>query len=499
MRILIADDESLIRSSLRSMLEEMNLPLQIIGEAANGEQTIQFVKECEPDLVFIDIRMPKINGLEAIKTGKTFSPHTRWVILTGFSDFNYAREAIQLGAADYLLKPVSPEELEQSLQKWMKDKQKYDNGLNRQFENEIIALYHGLGSIHDENDKSIHSHASYICSVFFIDSHLEETAKSEQLLKFSHALRKTIDEFVGNEIRIALFSLPSGELITVGAWGFVKDTAGKKILQQYLEKCTGIVNQFCDKNFSVTAIQGHECLSFGHLEQQVSQILDVSSLRSTLGIGSNWDLNHFTCYEPDSDIMELSRILIKLSDCHKEDNYLNYMKTLSDLEKVIVNMKLVNSIKQHITDFLQRSIDCRLKADEDMKAWIKQLQVHGEKLITENQKSENRQSALVSQVIAYIDQNYMNDIGIGQIAEHLHVTPNYLSTLFHKNTGMTFTKYMTRTRIFKAKELLMDPSIQVQHVAEKVGYYSTRHFTKLFTEWVGCYPSEFRNQMKESL
>jgi two-component system response regulator YesN len=90
----------------------------------------------------------------------------------------------------------------------------------------------------------------------------------------------------------------------------------------------------------------------------------------------------------------------------------------------------------------------------------------------------------------------MYDIGIGQIAEQLHMTPNYLSTLFHKKTGSTFMVYLTKTRMLRAKELLADPHIQIQQVAEQVGYSSARYFTKLFTESVGCYPSEYRSRFK---
>nr|WP_275983826.1 helix-turn-helix transcriptional regulator [Paenibacillus hamazuiensis] len=89
----------------------------------------------------------------------------------------------------------------------------------------------------------------------------------------------------------------------------------------------------------------------------------------------------------------------------------------------------------------------------------------------------------------------MEDIGIGQIAGELNVTPNYLSSLFHKKTGCTFVKYLTRLRMYKAKELLAETGLQVQQVAEKVGYYSSRHFTKLFKDTNGVYPSDFKKNL----
>lgn len=115
MKILIADDERMVRLSLRSMLLDMNICSENIYEAKNGEELVENVKEHTPNIAFVDIRMPKMNDLKAIKLSKSLSPKTNWIILTGFSQFDYAKEAIDLGVAKYLLKPVGPEELEEAI------------------------------------------------------------------------------------------------------------------------------------------------------------------------------------------------------------------------------------------------------------------------------------------------------------------------------------------------------------------------------------------------
>jgi two-component system response regulator YesN len=92
MKILIVDDESLARSTLRSMLQELQVPLEVLEEATNGEEMVALVQQYTPDIVFVDIKMPKLNGLEAIKQAKAFAPDARWFILTGFSEFTYAHE-----------------------------------------------------------------------------------------------------------------------------------------------------------------------------------------------------------------------------------------------------------------------------------------------------------------------------------------------------------------------------------------------------------------------
>jgi two-component system response regulator YesN len=124
--------------------------------------------------------------------------------------------------------------------------------------------------------------------------------------------------------------------------------------------------------------------------------------------------------------------------------------------------------------------------------WINELRQHGEHVLRGRCTKEPASVDLVKQVIDYIEKHYMEDISIGQIAGQLNVSANYLSALFHKKAGVMFVKYLTRIRMLKAKELLMNTNLQVRQVAEQVGYYSTRHFTKLFTETFGAYPSDCR-------
>jgi len=110
MRILIADDEPMVRLGIRTMIEDKMPSQHAMAEAANGKEVVLRAAD-HPDLAFVDIRMPLMDGIQAITEAKNISPDTQWVLVTGFSDFVYAQQAIRLGVTDYLLKPVSPEEL----------------------------------------------------------------------------------------------------------------------------------------------------------------------------------------------------------------------------------------------------------------------------------------------------------------------------------------------------------------------------------------------------
>jgi len=138
--------------------------------------------------------------------------------------------------------------------------------------------------------------------------------------------------------------------------------------------------------------------------------------------------------------------------------------------------------------FLKATIGVREAADAPEELWRSALRDIGESL--HGDEGAPKAEELADQVESYVQANYMRDIGIGQIAEHLGVTPNYLSSLFHREKGITFVKYLTRLRMEKARELLAQPGRLVQDVSRAVGYGSSRHFSKLFQKQFGSYPSD---------
>lgn len=162
MKVLIADDEILARSTLRSMLQELQLPLELLEDATNGEEMVERVQRYLPHVVFVDIKMPKLNGLEAIKKARAFAPDTRWFILTGFSEFCYAQEALRMGVSDYLLKPIDPEELSRAMIELFKDNRKRLLALNKQFGREIASISHGLSYFKQEDSDSLLRRAHFI-------------------------------------------------------------------------------------------------------------------------------------------------------------------------------------------------------------------------------------------------------------------------------------------------------------------------------------------------
>ena len=124
----------------------------------------------------------------------------------------------------------------------------------------------------------------------------------------------------------------------------------------------------------------------------------------------------------------------------------------------------------------------------ESEKWLQQITDFGKTMLAK--KSSN--SRYIDNVLDYIEKNYMKDIGINTIADELQITPNYLSSLFHREMKMKFTDYISKIRISRAKKLLVETNLTIKEISEKVGYQSTRHFTKLFIKYADMYPSAYR-------
>jgi two-component system response regulator YesN len=482
------------------MLDELDLPLDFLGEAVDGEEMVKLAGQHLPDVAFVDIRMPKLSGLEAIRRGKSASPRTKWFILTGFPEFDYAKEAIQLGVSGYLLKPVNPEELSRVLEDFLVENRKQVAAQNKQFERDLMALQYSLTNLDLEGAESLLRTARFIGAIFLFDSHFAEKIKADRQFKFGRALQEHIENRSEAHNRIALIVLPSGELASIGSWMPLPNRQTEQQLRRYFQDVEQEALTFSDQDFSVTVLIGDDCSGYSSFQDQLESLRQLAPLRAVCGLGQTLHRNVLLEQAGRPGRMDLGDRILRVSRCYQDRDSLNYAKALQNLEQTLTKTGIDRSpsLKKAISAFFRRSIRCVLEMDQDLASWIEALRHHGERMLNEMPKEEISSADITQQVLKFVDENYRQDIGIGQIAEQLNITPNYLSTLFHKRTGMTFMSHLKQVRLLKAKELLSDPSLQVQQVAERVGYLSSRHFSRLFAEQFGCHPSEYRDRLKKS-
>jgi two-component system response regulator YesN len=491
MKILIADDEKLVRFSLKSMLEELDIPSLSIQVACDGQQLVERAGSMRPDIAFVDIRMPGLDGLQAIERALPLSPSTRWVILTSYSSFEYAHKAIGLGASEYLLKPVSPRELSRVVSRLRQEGRESWLHANEEFEARINALLYNTSALKHEPGEFVLT-AAFAAQLVLFDSYLPESALAECHRAVCQNIRRRLGSVVGRNTRLALCTLPEGPLAMIGAWQSSDDArASAETIQAFLRKTQALLQRDTPPEVCITCLQTELCGSFDQLLGRLSELNDLSPLRSVAGIGRTLPLGQLREWGGRPPFSALGRCLERLARLHREGSTLEFLKGLDELEKspggpgrVVDSPELASGLR-----FLQASLGFSPTA-RDPAAWAAELKDWVRRQPIESQAPAD----LVSRVTEFLEANYMRDVGIAQIADYLGVTPNYLSGLFHRRTGTTFVKHLTGLRLARAGQLLAGGGARVQEVARAVGYASPRHFSRLFRQQFGCLPSEYPPQ-----
>ncbi|MFD0682011.1 MULTISPECIES: response regulator transcription factor [unclassified Paenibacillus] len=494
MNIVISDDEQLAREALSIILLEICPDLHIY-EARNGKELIEVVERIQPDAAFVDIRMPGKSGLEAIQEAAPLAPDTQWIIVTGFADFQYAKEALRLRAIEYLLKPVDIEDIRVLLTKIQQTAFMQIVEKNKVFESDMLSLFHGLIRNWGELEEAENKPFSRIrCQIIYMDSYYSETEKSAAIKLFFNTIHSTMPRHYHKDLELATLIMPNGEWAVVGRY---TSRQGAEQLDDLFASISELVQRVEEPGVAFTLLVSDECNSYTSLLDEVTVINKNSHVRCSLGISLSWTKADLLEAASQPTISQQCHILIKATDEYYKRNYVGYMDAIEQFIKNYDGQQnSVIEVTPAFSRFLHCSIHAPLLTPTKEEAWFQSLKSVGETLLDKKIRQIETKTDLVTKTIAYIENHYSGDITLGRVAEQFCVTPNHLSSLFHKRTGTTFMQYVTKLRMLKAKELLSDPAVQVQQAAEQVGYFSSRHFTKLFKEFFECYPSEYKKQIQ---
>jgi len=459
MKILIADDEELIRFTIKDMIEESSIQKADIREAFNGRELISEFRRDKPDLILADIRMPGFSGLDAMEELREEKAH--WIILTGHADFEYARQALKLGADDYLLKPPSLEELEKALLKIQKKILIEESENQRQLEHSLNQII--TGSTDYEYEPDLQQRGYWSGWLIFLDSFLEEQQSLEIRNNLSRILRESLCSTHRFFERTGVVCLDRGSLFLCCFNSSEAETTldlpdllnsslpeGQNI---HIFKIPG------DTDFRVFK-QNWERVEQGGWQRLIHSPGTVQEIREDLpGKLEEFckNLEEWITLSPDE------------RDAEELENLMNLSGQAESFNAILENMQFLfpGTTETSITGILKES-EHRVQ-------------------ISANQQ----RPILVDQAIRIIQEQFHDELGIAQIAYQLKVTPNYLSSLFRKHTGVPFTKYMTDKRIEKSTTLLKETNLNIKEIASQVGYRSSRHFSSVFRQEVGCSPTDY--------
>ncbi len=487
MKCIIADDEHLVRFSIQDMLEEIAdaglLWFEEIRQAVDGQDLLKQVMLAQPDLAFVDIRMPIVNGLDAIEQGRKLSPHTQWIILTGYAEFDYAKRAIALGALDYLLKPASRDDIERVVRLAL-------SHLADRRALEQLALEHRmLGLLQDtfSEDPDLGDGTRYTGLVFVLDTPYDLGKASQLQQRALHDLRLWLRSGAPVACLAGLAVLDDGNPICVLS-SSLADPALESDSRVVADRVAAGLKDGADPVIAWTVFPLDRVeQSLTVLLQSLGQLSREASLRLAGGLG---------------------QVIDAVRREALSGNFASERKLLAMLDKAMRNRELEPStlpqvLRQNRAQLEElwkgSSLDQYFEVQGALRnggldpaasleaciAWCA-----GGLLPAGPDHESARRRQLVQRAVDIIAEQYTKEIGLAQVADMLGITPNYLSSEFNRVMGESFSQYVTRLRMKEADALIRAGGLTVKEVASRVGYVSSRHFGVLFKKSFGHIPSE---------
>ena len=510
-KVFIVDDEALIRDGLKQIIDWEALGFTVCGEASNGEEAEKEILEKQPDLTLMDIRMPRKPGLDVVASVREKDFKGRFIILSGYSDFKYAQEAIRYGVEFYLTKPIDEDELLSSvntiktaLDDENRDQDTYDL-LKKKARNVIL---HDLVTVGLETDSDTIADLELEADIFQVviyenfNSQPGSTFYSfADLLKVSNKQEHTFYHFTEDSKDVIL----------------LKGTYALNRFQDFL-------NHYEDVNPPQKGSPMDSLfISYGRPVKQLSELplsyTDAAFLISrrffcmqgqhTLGYSELPHFNTASTLQPE----KLQHYADYLVGYLQTFNRKNVVTTLTEMENYLYNVEnSISEVKLFLTDMYLRikekinliynTLTIPFPTNSNVIDYIEKkpylyeiIQFFSEQFeMIMNATGNPSRNNVLDDILYYIDHNYYNNIKLESIAPLFGYNSAYLGKIFNKTVGESFNSYVDHVRIEHSKKMLLAGNLKVYEVAERVGYRNVDYFHKKFRKYVGESPAEFRKQ-----
>ncbi|NSJ26448.1 response regulator transcription factor [Blautia glucerasea] len=478
MKIILADDEGFVRLGIKAMLQQL-CPDAEIREASNGEEILKIGSGFHPDYVLADIKMPKMSGLEALKQWKE-GTDTLWIILSGYSDFEYARKCIQYGVTDYLLKPVSFQELEKVMERGQQIRRQLQEEKIEKIRNDFIHFYNERDSVEELKIGG----RSFLGTVVLVDQNLKGKSNSDDEIIEQRFLKICAQSLRSERITFWI-KRDWNEYMVISICSTDSETEHlQKKIDFELDALQGDL-----KEKWLTVYRTDICSDADDLVKQLSQIENLKYLRCMYGTGKCVHMCTLKkqLIEGKAKALQLVEYVDHFVNAYIHQDFVQCIRIIHNteglLEKNEKNMEELEKIKL----FSEKVFGA--ETGHTLIEAMNRIMESGEGL-----QKELKGNQLIAKIKKYIDENYHEQINVQWLAEKFHITPNYLSNLFKKETSLNLVKYVNELRMKEAEYLIRNTTLSIKAVCERVGFSSTRYFTKLFIETYGCYPSDIRRK-----
>lgn len=527
-KVLIVDDEEEIRLGIIKKINWEEFGFQIVGDAENGQDALEKAEKLQPDVVMTDVKMPYMDGLELGKRLKDLMPSTKVIIFSGCDDFEYAKEAIKFNVIEYVLKPINSIEVIELLKKL---KINLDREFNEKRNLETLNKYYLesipilreqflVGAIEGRISKNdwirqvdrlnINFTNNYFCvGIIKLDYEtLNESQYSDKDELMFISIKKFVEDIMAESCSYISF-LYLKEVVVIG------NIIEPKAVEMFINKLNEVVKSFKRIMGLVTSVGvGNVVDSEEKISLSYKFAKDALDYRVILGNEKviyiedvEKDITDNLQFSSEDERLFLNSIKVSGETQIKavireifnniERSSLSFNQYRIYLMEVITSMiKLIYSYNYNTDEIFGHNFNCYSYLSEfdslnDIETWFLEKALKINSII----KSERVHSSMIlaQQAKEYIKNNYMDsDLSVETICSELHISPAYFSTIFKKETDMSFVNYLTEVRLEEAVKLLNTTDYKTYMIAEKVGYPEANYFSYVFKKKFNVSPSKYR-------
>lgn len=539
-KVFLVEDEMVIRRGIKNSIDWEKEGYIFCGEASDGELAYPMIIKEKPDILITDIRMPFMDGLELCKLVKKELPNIKILILSGYDEFDYAKEAIRLGVTEYLLKPISSGKLLEALngvsesirrekedkdlvRKYMEEMRENTEHEKQKFFEQMIAGNLSMADALETGKKyEMNLSAGMYNLLLFRFTLGEENRKSGELLgEAEYAIEKLTErlEYV--------FEFQRG----VEGWAFLLMADNEEQMSERVKELSKDLEEIM-KNYSTIAYFGgigQPVARLRELEEsfreaeralaarftmELNRIISVEDIRMAQNVDTLDDIEITSFGEIEKTRTMLEKFLNNGAEDEIDefvDVYINELPE-ENLKSVLMRQYIIMDAYIVMMSFCEKieGIEGKMQAQsEELKNSMKTIQTLEEiknyirmllkKIIgVRDTISGRRYSDIIEIAKDQIRKTYMSDeISLNTIAAEVGMSPSYFSSIFSKEMGKTFVEYLTEIRMDRAKELLMCSSMKTSEIGYEVGYKDPHYFSYIFKKTQNCTPKEFRARGKE--
>ncbi len=522
-KVFLVEDEIVTREGIRDNVDWLSAGLAFCGEAPDGEMALPLIEECKPDILITDIKMPFMDGLQLSKIVREQMPDVKIIILSGHDEFEYAQAAVKLGVTEYLLKPISSNELLKALERIVllldserEERKSYTELQRRNQANSVLLrekfllrLVMGGISSTEAIEQSKQFGLSIIAQYYLVL--LLKIEPSDESSPFGYyeyqRVEKIVSDQADNDVNVLYIKKDIDELVLL----LIGDNPDQ--LQEYGISLGNLVKRDVAKEKNCNMKTG-----MGTPQQRLGEI-HRSFVEALMSVEKKSLLPHPVDLNKGAEYFELSKLdRLALENYLKFgalQNYEEYYSThihsvseaalRSDLIKNYLLVDVVLSVTQFIRD-LGGEVSQIIPDVDDIENLLKNITSAGQMndvlkriihntLIFRDSRANHERSKLIQEAKLYVDTHFSDpSLKMNLVAEKFNISSGHFSTVFRQNVGETFRDYLTGLRFNRAKELLLSTNLKCAEIASQVGYNDPHYFSTVFKKNAGLSPQQFRAQ-----